>query len=1228
MEREVEAASDSQKELTAFLDQANNSRLRNEVCALPATCRERILFNQLDAASSMWTVAIPTARTAMTPHELREVAAGYFFLPSLCLALVVGCQIILPSTEHNPVIVDLYAVPLGNTVPRDELKDLVPDAELSFPAFNVVTGSYDPRSLKSTLLEFKTMRHTTAGAHPRVTRGTVRGSFTAPIFARRHTTAGAHPRVTRGTVRGSFTAPIFARRHTTAGAHPRVTRGTVRGSFTAPIFARRHTTAGAHPRVTRGTVRGSFTATIFARRSALHAWQDSRHDAHGIALLGECYAEARGCQKRAVSSGAEGAVSMFANDYQGGPAFEVLSPQGSNPLANWKISGPGAKATKKVYEKAVKGYAFSCQGGHGFKMQFPKDERKGMVLLQPYLGLQVYILGGQPFSLELSVTTADSTRRRLFLSSSFQEAKATALHAQVPLQALQRDCWLNLAFNVASLVGDCFGGQPFRSLDLMILGGAFKLRRIFTLKQPPPDTVTQRPALDAMPLPTALNYPIGVEHVTQVLDTLAQCGSAANMVHLNGKHDHGEAAGSLQLGIQGEASPPAKRGAAQRRAHSGSRIASPGSGTSDSRIPGSPSRTGSRHGPGHHVPAGNGDPHDGRRVQSAALQRAGSPGQAGAGLVPLEAGPQPGARKVASAASGNAIRGRNSGLGRVGAQRPQPARVHLGLQVNGSHGSASEQPALPPPSPALDRPPMSPTRMSNRRSSLPPGSNGALVGPSSPKRSPKPTERVRASNSFSGNSSPIHQVEGGLPGVVGMSADKRGAGMEPWATESVRVSGSVNFSKYSANGRYSDGDGAPLSPSASGRKFWNDTSRLRAEDVPLRRQADHISHSSMSRSTLGGSPGPSSPYGGRVPPLSPSPGPPGDRSLSGLKSVPAARTLNLSMDGPIASDQPPSFSGKSNPAPPSISGAIPPLGFGGPSLEPPAPLASTSAATWCPSIAEHPGKELELPSPVRCSNSSNRIELEAMAAPERLEAPAQRSFQQLGALVEEVGVRMADADWLMSESGVLRASVASSAREVEDDEELGSGSPPNEAAERLGRKTLSVSVDTEEADVLLGTIMPVPPSGGGDSPGRPPDQEAAAQASQPWGPGEPSGESHSKDRYAGRHDFMEAATDEYGLCAAPRAGRRGDQLLLSEDGYGSRIVTQPRAFTPPVVTPSQVFDSPSKGLADTSFASSHGAARAEAGDAVDQSVEYRDLIYDPILNCYYDTKSNQYFSVK
>eukprot|EP00873_Tetraselmis_striata_P035139 jgi/Tetstr1/455403/TSEL_042235.t1 len=114
MEREAEVALGSQKELAAFLDQANNSR-QNEVCALPVTCMERISFNhQVDAESGMLTVAIPTVRMGMTPREMRKVAALYFFLPSPCMAPVVGSEAILPSREHNPVTVDLYGDALIN----------------------------------------------------------------------------------------------------------------------------------------------------------------------------------------------------------------------------------------------------------------------------------------------------------------------------------------------------------------------------------------------------------------------------------------------------------------------------------------------------------------------------------------------------------------------------------------------------------------------------------------------------------------------------------------------------------------------------------------------------------------------------------------------------------------------------------------------------------------------------------------------------------------------------------------------------------------------------------------------------------------------------------------------------------------------------------------------------------------------------------------------------------
>eukprot|EP00873_Tetraselmis_striata_P044498 jgi/Tetstr1/464762/TSEL_009509.t1 len=109
---------------------------------------ERILFNQLDTASGMWTVSIPTA------HAFRD-----------------HCVHDRGIAIHHEVD-DLFkqGVTLCNTVPRDELKDLVPDAELSLPAFNVGTGNYDPRSLKPTLVEFKTIQYGVKDtAVPRVT---------------------------------------------------------------------------------------------------------------------------------------------------------------------------------------------------------------------------------------------------------------------------------------------------------------------------------------------------------------------------------------------------------------------------------------------------------------------------------------------------------------------------------------------------------------------------------------------------------------------------------------------------------------------------------------------------------------------------------------------------------------------------------------------------------------------------------------------------------------------------------------------------------------------------------------------------------------------------------------------------------------------------------------------------------------------------------------------------
>ncbi|KAK9806821.1 hypothetical protein WJX72_003835 [[Myrmecia] bisecta] len=208
---------------------------------------------------------------------------------------------------------------------------------------------------------------------------------------------------------------------------------------------------------------------------------------------------------------------LFSHDYQAGPAFEVFSPQGSNPLANWQLSHP--KSVKKVYDKSVKGYVYSCPGRSGCKMQLPKDEHKSMALLQPFLVLQLYLTPGQPLSIELSVVDQEGTHRRLYLSTAFTEIKITPLHCQIPLTLVQRGAWVNLAVHVADLVAAAFKGVAFQAVNLLILSAVFKVRRIFTLKDQPPDpSASGLGAARSVPLPMQFDFPAGIATTTQVLD--------------------------------------------------------------------------------------------------------------------------------------------------------------------------------------------------------------------------------------------------------------------------------------------------------------------------------------------------------------------------------------------------------------------------------------------------------------------------------------------------------------------------------------------------------------------------------------------------------------------------------------------------------------------------------------------------------------------------------------
>lgn len=105
---------------------------------------------------------------------------------------------------------------------------------------------------------------------------------------------------------------------------------------------------------------------------------------------------------------------MSQGSYQNGQIVEILSPLGKMIRIRFYSGGNSLKNAKtlglvtKGFEKTVKGYVINVDSSNSSKIQFPKDEKLCLGLLQPYLVLQAFIHKGKSFSLELIV--ADSTK--------------------------------------------------------------------------------------------------------------------------------------------------------------------------------------------------------------------------------------------------------------------------------------------------------------------------------------------------------------------------------------------------------------------------------------------------------------------------------------------------------------------------------------------------------------------------------------------------------------------------------------------------------------------------------------------------------------------------------------------------------------------------------------------------------------------------------------------------
>ena len=75
---------------------------------------------------------------------------------------------------------------------------------------------------------------------------------------------------------------------------------------------------------------------------------------------------------------------------------------------------------------------------------------------------------------------------------------------------------MNLCIDCSSLVRDLFKGQSFKTLDRLIIGGTFSLRRIFTTKFRPPTMDDSPQHSVAEPIPKCCQIPTSVPAVAKV----------------------------------------------------------------------------------------------------------------------------------------------------------------------------------------------------------------------------------------------------------------------------------------------------------------------------------------------------------------------------------------------------------------------------------------------------------------------------------------------------------------------------------------------------------------------------------------------------------------------------------------------------------------------------------------------------------------------------------------
>lgn len=186
----------------------------------------------------------------------------------------------------------------------------------------------------------------------------------------------------------------------------------------------------------------------------------------------------------------------------------------SSHSADWNKQVKGTGAVARVFDKVLKGYLVAID--HPGSIEVP--QKGSLALIQRFLVLQVFIARGRGFTTEIAFVDHSNTRRRIAFTQT-KEVVTHPLHVRLPSEAIQRNVWLNLCFDVVNLAQHCFPHETFKHLDQVRVSSVCRLRRIFTMKTPLVDSTgkNQRQSLYYDAVPSAYDFPRSVKVVNQVI---------------------------------------------------------------------------------------------------------------------------------------------------------------------------------------------------------------------------------------------------------------------------------------------------------------------------------------------------------------------------------------------------------------------------------------------------------------------------------------------------------------------------------------------------------------------------------------------------------------------------------------------------------------------------------------------------------------------------------------